>query len=62
MNYVTTKKELLAMVFAFNKFRTYLIESKVIIYTDHPTIKYLIGKKDNKPILIRLVLLLEEFD
>jgi RNase H-like domain found in reverse transcriptase len=45
-----------------NKFRSYLIGSKVIVYTDHASIKFLLSKKDAKPRLIRWVLLLQEFD
>ena len=56
------KKELLAIVFAFDKFRPYLIGNKVIVHTDHSAIKYLMTKKDAKPRLIRWVLLLQEFD
>ena len=62
LNYATTEKELLAVVFAFDKFRAYLIGSKVIVWTDHSAIKYLVEKKDAKPRLIRWVLLLQEFD
>lgn len=62
MNYATTEKELLAVVFAFDKFRSYLMGTKVIVYTDHSAIKYLLEKKDAKPILIRWVLLLQEFN
>ena len=58
-NYTTTEKELLAVVYAFEKFRAYLIGSKTIVYTDHSTIKYLMEKKDAKPRLIRWVLLLQ---
>ncbi|EOX99750.1 Polyprotein, 77260-80472, putative [Theobroma cacao] len=61
-NYTTTEKELLAIVFAFDKFRSYLVGTKVIVYTNHAAIKYLIEKKDAKPRLIRWVLLLQEFD
>ena len=53
LNYATTKKELLAIVFAFDKFRPYLIGNKVIVHTDHSTIKYLMTKKDAKLRLIR---------
>ena len=62
INYATTKKELLAIVFAFDKFRSYLISNRVIVHNDHSTIKYLMTKKDAKPRLIRWVLLLQEFD
>ena len=58
LNYATTKKELLAIVFAFDKFRPYLIGNKVIVFTDHLATKYLMTKKDVKPRLIRWVLLL----
>ena len=62
LNYATTEKELLAIVFAFDKFRPYLIGNKVVVHTDHSTIKYLMTKKDAKPRLLRWVLLLQEFD
>ena len=62
LNYTTTEKELLAIVFAFDKFRPYLIGNKVVVHTDHSAIKYLMTKKDAKPQLIRWVLLLQEFD
>ena len=62
LNYAITKKELLAIVFAFDKFRPYLIGNKVIVHTDHSAIKYLMTKKDAKPRLIWWVLLLQEFD
>ena len=61
-NYTTTEKEMLAVVFAFDKFRSYLVLSKVIVYTDHSALKYLLNKSDAKPRLIRWVLLLQEFD
>jgi hypothetical protein len=38
------------------------VNSKVIVYTDHAAIKYLLSKKDAKPRLIRWILLLQEFD
>jgi hypothetical protein len=56
LNYATTKKELLAVVFAFEKFRSYIMNSKVIVYTDHSAIKYLLAKKDAKPHLISWIL------
>jgi hypothetical protein len=61
-NYATTKKEFLDVVFACDKFRPYIVDSKVTIHTDHVAIRYLMSKKDAKPRLIRWVLLLQEFD
>jgi hypothetical protein len=55
------EKELLVVVFAFEKFRSYIVNLKVIVYIDHTTIKYLLDKKDAKPRLIRWILLLQEF-
>src|SRR5215469_3803690 len=62
VNYITIEKELLVIVFAFEKFRQYIVGSKVIVHTDHSAIKYLMKKKEAKPRLIRWVLLLQEFD
>ena len=62
LNYATIEKELLAIVFAFDKFRPYLISNKVIVHIDHSTIKYLMTKNDANPRLIRWVLLWKEFD
>jgi hypothetical protein len=62
LNYATTEKELLAVVFAFEKFRSYIVNSKVIVYTDHAAIKYLLAKMDAKPRLIRWILLVQEFN
>ena len=62
LNYATTKKQLLAIVFAFDKCRPYLIGNKVVVHTDHSAIKYLMTEKDAKPRLIWWVLLLQEFD
>jgi hypothetical protein len=62
LNYSTTKKELLAVVFALDKFRSYLLGSKIIIYSDHVALKYPFSKKDAKSRLIRWILLLQEFD
>jgi hypothetical protein len=56
LNYITTKKELLGVVFAIKKFRSYLVGIKVIVYTDHATLKYLLTKKDAKLRLIRWIL------
>ena len=49
MNYATTEKELLAIVFAMDKFRSHLVGAKVIVYMDHAALKYLLTKKDAKP-------------
>ncbi|KAM1006077.1 hypothetical protein ACFX2A_002871 [Malus domestica] len=62
LNYSTTEKELLVVVFALDKFRSYLLGTKVIIFTDHAALKYLLTKKEAKPRLIRWMLLLQEFD
>jgi hypothetical protein len=62
LNYATTEEELLAVVFAFEKFRSYIVNLKVIVYTDHAAIKYLLAKKEAKPRLIHWILLLQEFD
>ncbi|XP_074266758.1 uncharacterized protein LOC141590041 [Silene latifolia] len=61
-NYSTTEKELLAVVFAMEKFRTYLVGAKVIVFTDHVALRHLLIKKESKPRLIRWILLLQEFD
>ena len=62
LNYTTTKKELLVVVFVFDKFCPSLMGTKVTVYTDHSTIKYLVGKKEAKLILINWILLLQYFD
>nr|GFB13756.1 retrovirus-related Pol polyprotein from transposon 17.6 [Tanacetum cinerariifolium] len=61
-NYTTTEKEMLAVVYAFKKFCSYLIMYKSIVYTDHSALKYLFAKKDVKARLLRWILLLQEFD
>ncbi|GJU55125.1 reverse transcriptase domain-containing protein [Tanacetum coccineum] len=62
IHYTTTEKEMFAVVYAFEKFRPYLVVSKSIVYTDHSALKYLMNKQHAKPRLIRWVLLLQEFD
>ena len=59
-NYIVTK--ILAQVFTFNKFRSYFIGTKVIVYTCHASMKYLFNKKEDKPRLICCILHLQEFD
>ena len=61
-DYATTEKEFLAVVFACDKFRSYIVDSKVTVHTEYAATKYLLEKKDAKPRLIRRVLLLQEFD
>nr|GFA95387.1 reverse transcriptase domain-containing protein [Tanacetum cinerariifolium] len=61
-NYTTTENEMLVVVYAFTKFRSYLIMNKSIVYTDHSALKYLFAKKDAKARLLRWILLLQEFD
>ena len=61
-NYSTTEKEMLAMVFACEKFMPYILGSYVFIHTDHATIKYLMTKKEAKLRMIKWVMLLQEFD
>ncbi|XP_074298328.1 uncharacterized protein LOC141629184 [Silene latifolia] len=61
-NYTTTQKEFLAVVFALEKFRPYILRAKVIIFTDHASLRHLVNKKESKPRLMRWVLLLREFD
>jgi hypothetical protein len=62
MNYTTTKKELLAVVFACEKFRSYLVGSPVVVFSDHAALKYLLSKKDSKARMVRWILLLQEFN
>nr|GEU35460.1 reverse transcriptase domain-containing protein [Tanacetum cinerariifolium] len=62
IHYTTTEKEMLAVVYAFEKFRSYLVLSKSIVYTDQSALKYLLNKQDAKPRLLRWVLLLQEFN
>ena len=62
LNYTTTKKELLAIVFALDKFRSYLIGLPIVIFTDHVALKCLMTKQDAKQRLMWWILLLQEFD
>ncbi|GJY18748.1 reverse transcriptase domain-containing protein, partial [Tanacetum coccineum] len=61
-NYTMTEKEMLAVVYAFEKFLSYLILKKSVVYTDHSALKFLFAKKDSKARLLWWVLLLQEFD
>nr|GFA47558.1 reverse transcriptase domain-containing protein [Tanacetum cinerariifolium] len=60
-HYTTMETELLAVVYAIEKFQPYLVLYKSIVYTDHSTLKYLFNKQDAKPRLLHWVLLLEKF-
>jgi hypothetical protein len=62
VNYTTTKKDLLVVVFALDEFRSYLMGSKLIIYSNHAILRHLLAKKETKPRLIWWILLLQEFD
>ncbi|XP_042038342.1 uncharacterized protein LOC121784247 [Salvia splendens] len=62
LNYTLTEKEMLAVIFAVEKFCAYLLGTRVVVFTDHSTIKYLMNKRDAKPCLVRWILLLQEFD
>lgn len=57
IKYATTEKELLAIVFTFEKFLSYLVGSKVIVQMDHAALWHLLVKKDAKPRLLRMILL-----
>lgn len=61
-NYTTTEKELLAVVFALDKFYAYLVGSFIVVFTDHSALKYLLTKQNAKARLIRWILLLQEFN
>ena len=61
-NYTTIEKKLLAVVYALDKFRAYLVGSDIIIFTDHSALKYLLTKQNAKAWLLRWVLLLQEFN
>ena len=60
--YTTMEKEFLAVVFALEKFRSYIVGSPITIFTDHATLKYLLSKQDTKPWMTRWILLCQEFD
>ncbi|RDY05234.1 Retrovirus-related Pol polyprotein from transposon 17.6, partial [Mucuna pruriens] len=62
VNYTTNEKEILEIMFALDKFRSYLLGSKFVVFSDHAVLKYLLKKLDAKPRLIWWMLLLQEFD
>ena len=57
-NYTTTKKEILEVVYSCDKFRSFILGSKVTLYIDHAAIRYLMMKNEGKQRLIHWVLLL----
>nr|GFB11650.1 reverse transcriptase domain-containing protein [Tanacetum cinerariifolium] len=61
-NYTTTEKEMLAVVYTFEKFWSYLIMNKSIVHTDHSALKYFFARKDANARLLWWVMLLQEFD
>ena len=61
-NYTTTEKEFLDVVFALEKFRSYIVGSPVTIFTDHAALKYLLSNQDTKPCLTRWILPCQEFN
>ncbi|RDX99977.1 Retrovirus-related Pol polyprotein, partial [Mucuna pruriens] len=54
--------ELLVIVFALDKFRSYLLCPKIIVFSDHAALRFLLKKPDAKPRQIRWMLLLQEFN
>lgn len=61
-NYTSTEIELLVVVFALDKFRSHLLGTKIVVFTDHALLKFLLSKKEAKTMLIRWILLLQEFN
>ncbi|RDX81526.1 Retrovirus-related Pol polyprotein from transposon 17.6, partial [Mucuna pruriens] len=62
LNYTTTEKELLAIVFVLEKFRSYLLGSKIVMFSNHVVLRFLLKKPNAKSRLIRWMLLLQEFN
>ena len=61
VNYTTTEKEFLAVIFALDKFRSYLTGYKVIVHSDHAALRNLLAKAESKPRLTRWILMLQDF-
>lgn len=62
LNYTTTEKELLGVIFALHKFRTYIQGAKIVIKTDHQALKFLNRCRLLSERLTRWTLLLSQFD
>ena len=61
-NYKTTETKFLVVVFALERFRSYIVGSPITIFADHVALKYLLSKQDTKPWLTRWILLCQEFN
>ena len=61
-NYPKEERELFAVFFSCDKFRSYIVDAKVRVHTDHDGLKELLERKNHKPRLIRWILLLQEFE
>ena len=61
-NYPKEERELFAVFFSCDKFRSYIVDAKVRVHTDHDGLKEILERKDHKPGLIRWILLLQEFE
>nr|GEV41100.1 reverse transcriptase domain-containing protein [Tanacetum cinerariifolium] len=60
IHYTTTEKEMPVIVYAFEKFRPYLVLSKSIVYTDHSALKYLLSVYMAKKLMISLKLVMKD--
>lgn len=60
-NYSTTDRELLAVVWALEKWRQYLFSQAVVVYTDHRPITFLRSLKEPKGRMARWISRLQEF-
>ncbi|RDX70323.1 Retrovirus-related Pol polyprotein, partial [Mucuna pruriens] len=54
--------ELLVIVFSLDKFRSYLLGSKIVVFSNHVALRFLLKKLDAKSRLIWWMLLLQEFN
>ena len=61
-NYPISELESLAVVYALEKFRSYLIGTKFKVYTDHLSLCWMFNKKKLSPRLTRWALALQEYD
>ncbi len=61
-NYIITKREVLAMVYALQKFRRSLLSNKFTLYVDYMALVYLVNKPRVSSRLVRWFLLFLEYD